>query len=45
MLSIDSKNMKLEVDGEVVTITFEHPLKDSKDAHQTLIAMTKAAKD
>jgi putative heme iron utilization protein len=48
MQAIDSEGMDLqvEVDGAVQTlrIPFDHPLKDSEDAHHTLIAMLKQAR-
>jgi putative heme iron utilization protein len=48
MQAIDSEGMDLqvEVDGAVQTlrISFDHPLKDSEDAHHTLIAMLKQAR-
>ena len=39
MLSIDQHLMNLDVDGEKIQIKFDHILKDSTDAHQTLVAM------
>lgn len=46
--SIDPTGMNLLVqvngDGATVRIPFDHPLQDSEDAHQTLIAMVKAAR-
>ncbi|MFS8815158.1 DUF2470 domain-containing protein [Synechococcus sp. R60.4] len=48
MQAIDSEGMDLqvEVDGTIQTlrISFDHPLKDSEDAHHTLIAMLKQAR-
>lgn len=48
MQSIDPEGMDLrvQVDGAVQTlrICFDHPLRDSEDAHQTLIAMVKQAR-
>ncbi len=48
MQAIDSEGMDLqvEVDGALRTlrILFDHPLKDSEDAHHTLIAMLKQAR-
>ncbi len=45
MATIDPQGMDLlvEVNGDIqpVRITFDHELKDSEDAHQTLIAMLK----
>ncbi|NET53456.1 MAG: DUF2470 domain-containing protein [Merismopedia sp. SIO2A8] len=48
MLQIDPKGMDLQVqtsdDEQTVRIVFDHELKDSEDAHQTLIAMVKQAR-
>ncbi|ABC98750.1 putative heme iron utilization protein [Thermostichus sp. MS-CIW-21] len=48
MEAIDAEGMDLqvEVDGAVrkLRIPFDHPLKDSEDAHHTLIAMLKQAR-
>ncbi len=48
MLSIDPEGMDLMVqdDGAAkpVRITFDHTLQDSEDAHQTLIAMVRQAR-
>ncbi|MGY2795409.1 putative heme iron utilization protein [Thermostichus sp. MS-CIW-36] len=48
MQAIDPEGMDLrvQVDGAVQTlrIRFDHPLRDSEDAHQTLIAMVKQAR-
>ncbi|MBD2435304.1 DUF2470 domain-containing protein [Nostoc sp. FACHB-110] len=48
MLSIDAEGMNLsaEVNGESqpVRVVFDHILKDSEDAHQTLIAMVRQAR-
>ena len=41
MLRITNKNMELDVDGELIVINFDHTLKNSKDAHQTLVKMLK----
>ncbi len=41
MLDITSEAMLLKVDGRNVEIIFDHVLKDSKDAHQTLVDMIK----
>ena len=45
MVSIDPEGMTLEVEQEgiatPVRVTFDHRLKDSEDAHQTLIAMVR----
>lgn len=48
MLKIDPQGMDLHVQTEAadqtVRITFDHELKDSEDAHQTLISMVKQAR-
>lgn len=48
MLKIDAQGMDLDVQGHdsatPVRITFDHELKDAEDAHQTLIAMVKQAR-
>ncbi|MBF2025279.1 MAG: DUF2470 domain-containing protein [Oscillatoriales cyanobacterium C42_A2020_001] len=48
MQSIDPEGMDLmtQVNGEAVSIrvTFDHVLQDSEDAHQTLIAMVRQAR-
>jgi putative heme iron utilization protein len=48
MKSIDSQGMNLvaQVNGNSlpVRVTFDHALQDSEDAHQTLIAMLKQAR-
>jgi putative heme iron utilization protein len=48
MLRIDEQGMDLDVQGHgseaPVRITFDHKLKDAEDAHQTLIAMVKQAR-
>ena len=41
MLSINSKLMKLLVDGQEYDINFEHELTSRKDAHSTLVEMSK----
>ncbi len=41
MVEINEKLMVLNVDGEKVEILFDHILKDSTDAHKTLVAMAK----
>ena len=41
MISINSRDMELEVDGESIEIVFDHILEDSEDAHKTLVAMLK----
>jgi putative heme iron utilization protein len=42
MLQVRPEAMDLEVDGNTVTIPFDHPLSDSEDAHRTLVAMLRA---
>lgn len=48
MLKIDTEGMDLQVDldgkSTPIRIAFDHPLQDSEDAHQTLIAMVKQAR-
>ena len=47
MVSIDAEGMILQVQGTPepqLRISFDHPLQDSEDAHQTLIAMVKQAR-
>ncbi len=48
MLSIDSLGMDLKIEPSVnvnsIRIEFDHPLKDSEDAHHTLIEMVKKAR-
>jgi hypothetical protein len=34
--------MELEVDGQNLSIRFDHQLSDSEDAHRTLVAMLRA---
>ena len=41
MLEITSKEMNLRVDGELSQISFDHEIKSSSDAHETLVAMIK----
>tara|TARA_B100000700_G_scaffold317352_1_gene408582 strand:- start:674 stop:943 length:270 start_codon:yes stop_codon:yes gene_type:complete len=41
MICLSAESMTLEVDGAKVKIYFERRLKDSNDAHQTLISMLK----
>jgi putative heme iron utilization protein len=42
MLAVGPEAMRLEVDGTPVEIPFEHSLRDSEDAHRTLVAMLRA---
>ena len=44
MLDITREALYLKVDGQNVEIIFDHILKDSKDAHQTLVDMLKKNK-
>lgn len=48
MVSIDPEGMTLEAEqagtATPVRVTFDHPLQDSEDAHQTLIAMVRQAR-
>ena len=41
MVSINPFSMQLKVDGKLISIEFDHTLKDSEDAHQTLVTMLK----
>ncbi len=43
MVELNTKEMKLEVDGELIAIAFNHTLVDSEDAHKTLVSMFKVA--
>jgi putative heme iron utilization protein len=49
MLAIDSQGMDLTIQyqeqSEKIRITFDHTLQDSEDAHQTLIAMVRQARN
>jgi len=45
MLSINTRSMKLLADEETLEIFFDHELKDSEDAHKTLVAMSKQSKE
>ena len=42
MLAVVPDAMRLEVDGTVVEIPFDHTLSDSEDAHRTLVAMLRS---
>ncbi|MEB3233947.1 MAG: DUF2470 domain-containing protein [Cyanobacteriota bacterium] len=42
MVSITAEAMQLEVDGQPVSVAFDHALSDSEDAHRTLVAMLRA---
>lgn len=42
MLAVGSEAMRLDVDGTVVEVPFDHTLTDSDDAHRTLVAMLRA---
>ena len=42
MLAVLPEAMRLEVDGSVVEIPFDHTLSDSEDAHRTLVAMLRS---
>ena len=41
MISINSAEMKLDADGNLIRIEFDHMLSDSEDAHKTLVSMIK----
>ncbi|MEB3350531.1 MAG: DUF2470 domain-containing protein [Cyanobacteriota bacterium] len=42
MLAVAPEAMRLDVDGTVVEVPFDHTLTDSDDAHRTLVAMLRA---
>jgi len=42
MLAITPEAMKLEVDGQPLSVPFDHSLSDSEDAHRTLVTMLRA---
>ena len=42
MLAITTEAMQLEVDGQPLSVAFDHSLSDSEDAHRTLVAMLRA---
>ncbi|MFZ9271635.1 MAG: DUF2470 domain-containing protein [Prochlorococcaceae cyanobacterium] len=42
MVAISADAMQLEVDGQPVSVSFDHTLTDSEDAHRTLVAMLRA---
>lgn len=42
MLAITADAMQLEVDGQPLSVAFDHNLSDSEDAHRTLVAMLRA---
>jgi putative heme iron utilization protein len=42
MLAVAPDLMRLEVDGVPVEVPFDHTLRDSEDAHRTLVAMLRA---
>ena len=39
MTGVTAEAMTLEVNGETVSIPFDHTLTDSEDAHRTLVGM------
>jgi len=41
MIEISELSMVLNVDGNIISIDFDHLLKDSEDAHRTLVEMSK----
>ncbi len=45
LVDITKNAMHLEVDEESVEILFDHKLKDSSDAHKTLVSMIKSLSD
>ncbi len=42
MVAITAEAMQLEVDGQPLSVAFDHALSDSDDAHRTLVAMLRA---
>jgi putative heme iron utilization protein len=42
MLAVEAEAMRLEVDGQLLQVPFDHSLSDSEDAHRTLVAMLRA---
>jgi len=42
MLAITAEAMELEVDGQPLSVSFDHTLTDSEDAHRTLVAMLRS---
>ena len=43
MIELTSLAMKLEVNEEIIEISFDHSLIDSADAHKTLVGMLKGS--
>jgi putative heme iron utilization protein len=42
MLAVAPEVMRLEVEGAVLEVPFDHTLTDSEDAHRTLVAMLRS---
>ena len=42
MTNLTSKSLELKVDQKIIQIPFDHTLKDSEDAHKTLVKMLKS---
>ncbi|KKZ12663.1 MAG: heme iron utilization protein [Candidatus Synechococcus spongiarum SP3] len=42
LVAVTTEWMELDVGGQPLRITFDHPLADSEDAHRTLVAMLRA---
>jgi putative heme iron utilization protein len=42
LLAVRPELMRLEVDGTPVEVPFDHTLRDSEDAHRTLVAMLRS---
>ena len=42
LLAVTPELMRIEADGQVVEVSFDHTLSDSEDAHRTLVAMIRA---
>ena len=45
MIDLTSLAMKLDVDGKTIEISFDHKITDSEDAHRSLVAMLRQAKE
>ena len=45
LIELTSLAMQLEVDGKPIEIAFDHKVMDSEDAHRTLVAMLRKAKE
>ena len=45
MIDLTSMAMKLEVDGKTIEIPFDHKIINGADAHRSLVAMLRRAKE